>query len=171
MSGGKGGSTTQAVQIPKWVEEPATRNLARAEAAQQIGYMPYYGPDVAAFNPTQLAAMQSNIGAAQAFGLAPAGMTAAQGMPTPMQFADGTVGYSSGSLYDQALAELEARRPEQVAAYERLFVDPATGARAAYLPEPKPEPEYRWGASSEKDQKDMDAMLRDWRYAQEASNW
>ena len=120
--GGKGGSQTQKVEIPKWIEEPATRNLARAEAAQKIGYQPYYGPDVAAFNPTQLAAMQSNIGAAEAFGLLQPGMTAAQGMPAPQTFAGGQMGYSSAPLYEQAVAEMEARNPAQAAAYNRLFV-------------------------------------------------
>jgi hypothetical protein len=121
--GGKGGGQTQQVEIPKWIEEPATRNLARAEAAQQIGYQPYYGPDVAAFNPTQLAAMQSNIGAAEAFGLLqPGQMTAAQGMPAPQTFAGGQMGYSSAPLYEQAVAEAAARDPAQAAAYNRLFV-------------------------------------------------
>jgi hypothetical protein len=121
--GGKGGSQTQQVQIPKWIEEPATRNLAAAEEAAKVGYMPYYGPQVAAFNPTQLAAMQSNIGAAEAFGLLPRGqITAAQGMPAPTEFAGGQMGYSSAPLYEQALAELQARRPEQVAQYGKQFV-------------------------------------------------
>ena len=121
--GGKGGGQTQKVEIPKWIEEPATRNLARAEAAQKIGYQPYYGPDVAAFNPTQLAAMQSNIGAAEAFGLLqPGQMTAAQGMPAPTTFAGGQMGYSSTPVFEQAVAELEARNPAQAQAYNRLFV-------------------------------------------------
>ena len=121
--GGKGGSQTQQVEIPKWIEEPATRNLARAEAAQKIGYQPYYGPDVAAFNPTQLAAMQSNIGAAEAFGLLqPGQMTAAQGMPAPQTFAGGQMGYSSAPLFEQAVSEMQARDPAQAAAYNRLFV-------------------------------------------------
>jgi len=121
--GGKGGGQTQKVEIPRWIEEPATRNLARAEAAQKIGYQPYYGPDVAAFNPTQLAAMQSNIGAAEAFGLLqPGQITAAQGMPAPQPFAGGEMGYSSAPLFEQALAEYEARNPASAAAYNRLFV-------------------------------------------------
>jgi len=121
--GGKGGSKTQAQSIPEWVQAPATRNLARAEAAQKIGPLIYRGPDVAAFNPTQLAAMQSNIGAAEAFGLLqPNTLTANQGMPTTQTFADGSQGYSAAPLYDQALAEMQQRNPAQVAAYNRLFV-------------------------------------------------
>jgi len=121
--GGKGGSKTQAQSIPMWVQAPATRNLARAEAAQKIGPQIYRGPDVAAFNPTQLAAMQSNINAAEAFGLLqPNTLTANQSMPTPQTFADGSQGYSAAPLYDQALAEMQRRNPAQVAAYNNLFV-------------------------------------------------
>ena len=54
MSGGKGGSQTSKVQIPSWIEGPATRNLQRAEQFAQMGYQPYYGPEVAAFNPMQI---------------------------------------------------------------------------------------------------------------------
>ena len=123
MSGGKGGSQTTKMEIPKWIEEPATRNLARAEAAQKIGYMPYSGPQIAAFNPTQQAAMQSNIGAAEAFGLlTPGSLQPLQGMPAPQTFAGGMQGYSSMPLYDQAVAELQSRSPNQVAAYNQLFV-------------------------------------------------
>ena len=53
MSGGKGGSTTSSVEIPEYIEEAARRNLAKAEDISQIGYVPYYGPDVAAFTPFQ----------------------------------------------------------------------------------------------------------------------
>lgn len=121
--GGKGGSQTTKMEIPKWIEEPATRNLARAEAAQKIGYMPYSGPQIAAFNPTQQAAMQANIGAAEAFGLlSPGSLQPLQGMPAPQTYAGGVQGYSSMPLYDQAVAELQSRSPNQVAAYNQLFV-------------------------------------------------
>lgn len=121
--GGKGGSQTTKMEIPKWIEEPATRNLARAEAVQQLGYMPYSGPQIAAFNPTQQAAMQANIGAGEAFGLlSPGSLQPLQGMPAPQTYAGGMQGYSSMPLYDQALAELQSRSPNQVAAYNQLFV-------------------------------------------------
>jgi len=128
MSGGKGGSKSQTstVTIPEWIKQPALRNIGRAETAQKIGYMPYYGPDVAAFNPTQNAAFSANIGAAEAFGLLPVGsLTAMQDMaPEPTTYEGGIQGYSSGDLFDQAVAELEARRPGQVAQYNKLFVNP-----------------------------------------------
>jgi hypothetical protein len=132
--GGKGGKETTTSSIPAWVQAPAERNIARAELAQKIGYMPYYGPDVAAFNPTQLAAFNSNIGAAEAFGMVPQGsLTAMQGMaPEANTYAGGLQAYSSGNLFDQALAELESRRPGQFAQYNKMFVNPFTGTQ----PEP-----------------------------------
>lgn len=131
--GGKGGQQTTTQSMPPFLEPYVKRNLERAEEAQQIGYMPYYGPDIAAFNPTQQAAFSANIGAAEAFGLVPQGsLTAMQGMaPEPQTFAGGLQAYSSGSLFDQALAELEARRGGQVAQYNKLFVDPQTGDPSA----------------------------------------
>ena len=69
--GGKGGGkkTTTETTVPEWVRAPADRNLQRAEALQQIEYMPYYGAQVAAFNDNQAAAFQNNNNAAAAFGL------------------------------------------------------------------------------------------------------
>lgn len=134
MSGGKGGSQTTEQTIPDWAKEPTIRNLARAETAQQIGYQPYMGPDLAAFNPTQQAAMQSNIDAASAFGLnTPASVM--EGMPAPQDFGSGVMGYSAFPIFEQAQQELAARNPEQQAIYDSLFgggapattYSPATG--------------------------------------------
>jgi hypothetical protein len=112
MSGGKGGSQTQQVQIPAWMEDVARRNLARAEAISKVGYMPYYGPDVAGFGPTGDIARQANIDAAIAFGMAPEGTRA-----TPMG------DLSSGTLYDQAVAEYERRNPGAASYYNQFFIN------------------------------------------------
>jgi hypothetical protein len=121
MSGGKGGSKTTQTTIPDWLKEPSVRNMQRAEDAQQIGYMPYYGADMAAFNPTQTSAMQQNIGAAEAFGLAqPGALTPLQGLPQAQNYG-GVQGYSSSPLYEQALAELKAKQPNNVQEYDKLF--------------------------------------------------
>jgi len=119
--GGKGGSKTQETTIPAWIRDPAIRNLQRAEDVQRIEYMPYYGADVAAFTPTQNAAFDANIGAAEAFGLlAPNTLTATTGMPEPTDF-NGFSAYSSQPLYEAALDELKANQPEAVAQYDALF--------------------------------------------------
>ena len=129
--GGKGGSQTQKTEIPKWIEEPATRNLARAEQAQQLGYMPYYGIDVAGFTPTQQAAQQMNIDTANAFGMMPSGfsgLTAGAGMPATMT-QGGITGYSSSPLYEAAVAEARRQDPATANIYDTLF-----GQQTGYTP-------------------------------------
>jgi hypothetical protein len=123
-----GGSKTTEVKIPEWLEAAARENLARGQAVADIGYTPYYGPDVAAMTPMQMAAMQGTGSAAGAFGLPGGGMTGMEGMPSPQIFAGGVQGYSSGSLYDEAIAELQRRRPGQYDAITGMFIDPMTGA-------------------------------------------
>ena len=120
MSGGKGGSTTSAQAIPEYIEDASKRNIARAEQAQQLGYQPYYGLDVAAFNPTQQLAAQQNINTAQAFGMAPQGMQAFQGMPQAQE-QGGMFGYSSAPMFEQAVAAAQQADPTQAQIYGSLF--------------------------------------------------
>lgn len=130
MAGGKGGSATTKVQVPAWLESAAQQNLGRADEVAQIGYVPYMGPDVAAMQPGQIAAMQNTGLAANAFGLASPDTMA--GMPQAQTFAGGVQGYSSAPLYQQSLDALAASRPGQFAAMNAPFIDPVTGARPAY---------------------------------------
>lgn len=122
-----GGSETTSVEIPAFLQEAAQRNLARADQVSQIGYTPYYGPDVAAMTPMQIAAMQNTGAAASAFGL-PTVANPMAGMPTPQTFAGGVQGYSSAPLFQQSLEALRVNNPGQYAAIQSLFVDPRTGA-------------------------------------------
>ncbi len=118
----KGGSKSQWTDIPDWIKDPTIANIGRAEDVQDIGFMPWQGPDIAAINPNQTAAMQANIGAAEAFGLVPQGsLTPMQGMPAPTTFADGTQGYSGMPLYEQAKADLASSQPGDVAKYDALY--------------------------------------------------
>ena len=128
MSGGKGGSTSSTVTIPQYIEDAARANLAKANEISKIGYTPYYGPDVAAFTPMQQAGFQNTAGMADAFGLAGGG-TGMEGMPTPTTYAGGIQGYSSAPMFEQSMAELEARRPGQYAAINAPFINPVTGAQ------------------------------------------
>jgi len=129
MAGGKGGSTTSTVEVPEYIEEAARRNLAKAEGISQIGFTPYYGPDVAAFTPFQQAGFQQTADVAGAFGMAtPTSQRDIMGgMGAPTQYANGVMGYSSAPLYDQSLAELERRRPAQKEYIDSFFIDPVTG--------------------------------------------
>ena len=127
--GGKGGKNTEQTDrdIPDWLKQPAIRNLQRAEDVQRIEYMPYRGAEIAAFNDVQNLAMNNNLDTARAFGLLDPNstMTAESQMPTPTEFDGGFKGYSSMSLYDQALAETKAQQPGAIAQYEALFGAPA----------------------------------------------
>ncbi len=133
MSGGKGGSTSSTVTVPQYIEDAAKANLAKAEEISKIGYTPYYGPDVAAFTPMQQAGFQNTAGMAGAFGLAsPSSQQDIMGgMPAPTTYAGGVQGYSSAPMFEQSMAELEARRPGQYAAINAPFIDPVTGAQPA----------------------------------------
>ena len=122
--GGKGGSQTTTNSIPKWVEEPAKRNLARAEEISKIGYVPYGGPEVAAFTGAQNAAFANNNATADAYGM----QSGAPSMPTPETYAGGVQGYSSLPLYDEAIQQLQDTRPGQYDAIMAQFIDPFTGA-------------------------------------------
>ena len=124
--GGKGGSQTSAVEIPRYLENASKKSLNRAEDTQNIGYMPYMGPDVAAFTSPQTQAMQANLDAGAAFGLVDPGMDAMAGMPEAQDFG-GVQGYSSFPMYQMAVDDLAESRPGQVDAYNKLYVDPITG--------------------------------------------
>jgi hypothetical protein len=137
MSGGKGGGQSTKTEIPVWAEDATKRNLARAEDVQRIGYMPYYGPDVAAFNPTQQLAMQNNMDAAAAFGLASPGQDAMAGMPRATDY-NGIQGYSSGGLYDQAVAEFERNKPGYAREYNDLFAKNSSSNMPSYPTPPYP---------------------------------
>lgn len=127
MAGGKGGSQTSSVEIPEYIEAAAQRNLNKAERISQLGYVPYYGPDVAAFTPMQQAAMQNVAGAAGAFGMATPQGQDIYGMPAPTEYAGGIQGYSSAPMFEQAQAELAARRPAQKSYIDSFFIDPSSG--------------------------------------------
>jgi len=122
MSGGKGGQTTTQVQIPPYLEAASKANLAQARDISRIGFVPYYGPDIAAFDPSQIQAMQAAQDQAAAFGLAPS-MDVMSTIPQAQNFG-GMMAYSSAPLYEQAVAELQSRRPAQYQQIVKNFVDP-----------------------------------------------
>lgn len=135
MSGGKGGSTTSQVEIPQYIEEASKKNLAVAGDIAQLGYTPYYGPDVAAFSPMQEAAFQGTSQAASAFGMPTGQMAQPQagmtpyGMPQPQTYAGGMRGYSSAPIYEQSLQALQQNAPAQFDFIRSMFINPQTGER------------------------------------------
>ena len=138
MSGGKGGGSTTSVEIPEYIEKAAQRNLNKAEGISQIGYTPYYGPDVAAFTPSQQAAFQNTADSAGAFGMAaPTSQRDIMGgMGAPTTYANGVHGYSSAPMFQQSLDQLEANRPGQKDYIDSFFVDPFTGRAGSNVSAP-----------------------------------
>jgi hypothetical protein len=137
MSGGKGGSETNETQIPQFVQDASQANISRANDISQIGYTPYYGPEVAAFSPMQNAAFANTGQAADAFGMSGGGMTGMEGMPQAQDF-NGVQGFSSAPIFQSAVDEFQAQRPGQFNAMADQFIDPVTGAAAGAQYKPQP---------------------------------
>jgi hypothetical protein len=125
--GGKGSQETKTtMEPPAWMTPYLKDALAQGQKVAEMGYVPYIGPDVAAFNPQQIAGMQQSADMAQAFGLAPH-QNVSRSIPKPQTFAGGIQGYSSFPMYSQAQDELAKKYPG-LADYLRSFsVDPQTG--------------------------------------------
>lgn len=139
MSGGKGGSTSSSVAIPEYIEAAAQRNLNKAEKISQLGYVPYYGADVAAFTPMQEAAFQNTADTASAFGTAGGNMSRRDimgGMPAATTYANGVRGYSAAPLYEQSLQTLAEKRPGQKDYIDSFFINPLTGAPGSNVQAP-----------------------------------
>ena len=109
MSGGST-ETTQQMQLPQWYEDYTKYVTQMAQQGSQIGYTPYMGPDVAAFNPMQQAAFNGTNQAAAAYGMPTASTT---GLPTATQSSNGMMGYSSAPIYNDALMNLQRTNPTQ----------------------------------------------------------
>lgn len=123
----KGGQEQQQQTpiLPTWQEKGYQQGLNMAKDVSQIGYVPYYGPDVAAFSPLQEASFQGTDQMAGAFGMPTTG--GQQYMPQAETFAGGVQGYSSAPLYQQAVDTLAAERPAQAEYLASFGIDPVTG--------------------------------------------
>lgn len=122
--------TTQETKIPEYLEEAGRLAVQQAQQAQQMGYIPYMGPEIATINPYEQALAQNVGGMASAFGMAaPAGLD--MGMPTVTQ--GGMTGYSSYPIYQSALERLREQRPEQYEYFAgQTGFDPITGAATGF---------------------------------------
>lgn len=121
------GKSSSKTKIPGYIEDASKDVLNRAQSVANLGFVPYFGPDVAAFTPMQNAAMGNVNSMAGAFGM----QTPSGGMPAPQTFAGGVQGYSSAPMWREALDELKQRRPGQYNALRALFMNPVTGKGGA----------------------------------------
>ena len=121
----KGGSST-SVQIPKYIEDAAKRNLNRADKISALGSVPLsFGPTVAAFTDPQVASFNNTADTASAFGLNSPGQFNAAGAT---DYGNGLMAYSAMPLYNATMDEFAAARPGQKSYIDSFFIDPFTGA-------------------------------------------
>mgnify|MGYP003148509374 CR=1 FL=1 len=125
------GSEKSSTKAPDWWAEPAREMLQRSIDIGKAGHMPYAGPQVAALDPAQIASMQNNAGAADAFGL----NSAMPNIPQATDYGNGISGYSSMPLFDQQMNWMKDNRPGQLDFYNSFFVDPTTGENGANMGE------------------------------------
>jgi hypothetical protein len=133
------GGKPSKTELPEWYSDYAQQALAQADKIAQIGYVPYQGPDVAAFNPQQIAGMQGANDWAAAFG-GPGAKSAdvSASLMKPTNFGNGLSGYSSFGGYQDALAQLKKLYPGQFDYMNSFHINPVTGAAATGLPPPGP---------------------------------
>lgn len=129
MSGGKGGRQDTEKTMPKFAETAVQQGIGLARDVSGMGYVPYYGPDVAAFSPQQEAAFRGTDVMAEAFGMPTTG--GAQYMPQAETYEGGVRGYAAAPTFEQARGELAAQRPGQAQYLESFTVDPMTGRAGA----------------------------------------
>jgi hypothetical protein len=118
---GSASKETTETKIPENEKRAAIESYNRAKASADLGNMGYYGPDVAAMTPQQIAGQQNTLDMASAFGMNVPQGGAMSGMPQAQTFAGGVQGYSSGDLYDESLRAFQERSPEQAAAYQNIY--------------------------------------------------
>jgi len=127
MSGGLGGSQKQSVKIPQWLENASQDVIARADEVSRLGYTPYMGPEVAAFNKAQEAAFNNNAAIARDIGITvPAGSS----MPAATDFGGGVWGYGSHDGYKRNLDAFREEYPGQYDYMRSFFIDPVNGGSA-----------------------------------------
>lgn len=140
MSGGGGSSTTKAT-VPAFLETAYQQGIGMGKDVASTGYVPYYGPDVAAFSPMQQASFQGTNQMASAFGMptgaGPDGQQQSY-LPEPTQFAGGVSGYSSAPIFEQAQQQLQENRPAQYDYLNSFSIDPVTGEMGSRAPSNQP---------------------------------
>ena len=131
-----GGSSQQKTTLPKFAETGIQQVIRMGGDVAGMGYVPYYGPDVASFSPMQQASFQGTDQMAGAFGMPTTG--GQQYMPEPTQFEGGVMGYSSAPIFQQSVDALAANRPGQAEYLSSFSIDPITGQPGSRMPTQQP---------------------------------
>jgi len=122
MSGGKGGSQSSQVQIPAYMEDALKQQLDRAQAVQNIGYVPIMGPTMAGFTSGQKAGMESQAALAQRMGIIPQSYDVTSGyMPGATDVGGGLTAYDSYTGAKQRVEDVYAAYPEIQRKMEAIY--------------------------------------------------
>lgn len=127
----KAGETKTTTSVPDYVEKAGKKAMGAADRIEDIGYTPYYGPDVAAFAPQQMAAFQNTNDMAQAFGMDGGQVN----MPQAQDF-NGVQAYSSAPMYEAALGQIQQKSPEQFGALQPKVLGGERRQQSAPPPSP-----------------------------------
>lgn len=73
MGGSLKGNSESKSEVPAFVTKGGGFGVDRGMQLAEMGYMPYFGPDVAALSPMEYSGMQNTSNAASAFGMAAPG--------------------------------------------------------------------------------------------------
>lgn len=133
---GSKSTTVQENKIPRYLEEAGQLAVEEAKKIKEMGYLPYFGPEIAAINPYEQAMAQNVGGMASAFGLAAPAAMDMSGVSTATS--GGVSGYTTAPAYFAALERLKETRPDQYEFFANLGrFDPITGAaNPNYNPKP-----------------------------------
>lgn len=131
----KGGTQVDMATLPKFAETKIQQGLNMGADVAGTGYVPYYGPDVAALSPREEAAFKSTDMAASAFGMPTAGAGSYLPETTTM---GGVTGYSSAPMYEASVDALKANRPAQADYLESFTIDPVTGEQGSRMVQNQP---------------------------------
>lgn len=126
------GSSSSTTKLPEWYTNYAKPSLELANRVAQTGYRPNVGPEIAAFNPTQVGAMQQGSDWNAAFNTP--GQQApdiqSQLMPTNSSI-NGQGAYSSFPQYQDMMAKFAELFPGQSDYLKGFSINPQTGAPAS----------------------------------------
>lgn len=132
--GGKGSQTTsQKMELPPWMEDAFKKGLSLSEERAKMGYVPYIGPDVAAFTQPQVQSMQQGSDIANMFGMGPKTDIQSQ-LPQSIDFGGGIRAHSGFPLFEQAQDTLGAKYPGLKSYLDSFFINPETGQMAPNSP-------------------------------------
>ena len=123
--GGSSTKTKTSTEYPDWYTDIIKSQTQKAEDISKLGYVPYMGPEVAAFAPQQVDAMQQAANWSAAFGGPGAqAVDVAANMPQVYDYGGGLKGHSSFPGYLDQVEAFKQMYPGQASYIESFVINP-----------------------------------------------